>query len=77
MSMAGEELDQILTLRWPAVVRRVMAEDVEDWIKGFVRSIAKHGKRPGWTPSPKQEALMRQLLAEQADPESGQCQLFE
>jgi len=53
------------------VVRRVMGEDYDDWVKGFVRSIARHGKRPSWRPSQKQQAIMRQLLAEH-DTDPGQ-----
>jgi len=75
--MTEQELDEILTFRWPAVVRRVMAEESDDWLKGFVRSIARHGKRKSWTPSHKQEALMRQLLAEQHQPRSPQLDLIE
>ena len=62
--MSDLELDEILTLRWPAVIRQTMADGSDDWLKGFVRSIAKHGKRPSWRPTAKQEALMRRLLAE-------------
>lgn len=62
--MTETELDEILTIRWPAVVRQTMADGSDDWLKGFVRSIAKHGKRRGWKPTAKQEALMRRLLAE-------------
>jgi hypothetical protein len=62
--MTHTELDEIMTFRWPMVVRQVMAEGSDEWIKGFVRSIAKHGKRPSWHPSQKQEQIMRRLLAE-------------
>lgn len=75
--MNEQELDEILTVHWPAVVRRVMADDADDWLKGFVRSIARHGKRKSWTPSAKQEALMRKLLAEQHQPRSPQLDLIE
>lgn len=66
--MTDTELDEILTVRWPFVVRQTMADGSDDWVKGFVRSIAKHGKRPGWKPSDKQEAFMRRLLAEVSMP---------
>lgn len=59
-----QELDQVLTLHWPGVVRHVMADGSDPWIKGFVRSIARHGKRATWRPSKKQEHLMRRLLSE-------------
>lgn len=61
--MTEAELDEILTLRWPAVVRRAMAEGNE-FARNFARSIARQGKRPGWMPSQKQEYLMRCALAE-------------
>lgn len=62
--MTELELDEILTVRWPIVVRRTMADASDDWVKGFVRSIARQGKRPAWRPTPKQESLMRRLVAE-------------
>lgn len=62
--MTSAELDEIMTYRWPIVVRRVMADGADEWIKGFVRSIARHGKRASWHPSPKQEQIMRRLVAE-------------
>lgn len=63
MSMTDMELDEILTLRWPGVVRRVMADlDAGDFAKGFARSIAQQGRRQSWQPSQKQERIMRQLL---------------
>lgn len=63
--MTDTELDEILTVRWPSVVRQVMADGSDDWLKGFVRSIARHGKRPTWRPSPRQERIMLRLLADQ------------
>lgn len=62
--MTDRELDEILTLRWPMVVRRVMADGSDDWLMGFVRSIARHGKRPSWRPSDKQAGIMRRLVSE-------------
>ncbi|WP_306043857.1 hypothetical protein [Mameliella sp. MMSF_3455] len=61
--MTARELDEILVLRWPLVMRAVMAGS-DEWLKGFVRSIAKHGKRASWRPSAKQEQVMRRLLSE-------------
>ncbi|MDF1716191.1 MAG: hypothetical protein P1U75_05905 [Antarcticimicrobium sp.] len=61
--MTEGELDEILTLHWPSVVRRAMAEG-DEWLQGFVRSISRHGKRPTWRPSPKQEQIMRRLVNE-------------
>ncbi len=62
--MTDRELDEILTFHWPKVVRRIMADDSDDWIKGFVLSITRFGKRRTWHPSPKQEQIMRRLLSE-------------
>ena len=62
--MTSSELDQILTYSWPIVLRRVMADGSDDWLQGFVRSIAKHGKRASWRPSGKQEQIMRRLVSE-------------
>ena len=62
--MTDRELDEILTFRWPIVMLRVMADGSDEWLKGFVRSIAKHGKRAAWRPSAKQEQIMRRLVSE-------------
>ena len=62
--MTERELDEILTCRWPMVVRRVMADGTDEWLKGFVLSIVKHGKRPAWRPSAKQQQIMRRLVSE-------------
>ena len=61
--MTKGELDEILTFHWPRVVRRAMAEG-DEWLQGFVRSISRHGKRPTWRPTPKQERIMRRLVDE-------------
>lgn len=61
--MTDLELDEILTLRWPGIVRRVMGDARTDgFVRGFVRSIALHGKRRTWRPTSKQERIMRQVL---------------
>jgi hypothetical protein len=62
--MTERELDELLMLYWPQVLRRVMADGSDEWIKGFVRSIAKHGKRAAWRPSARQEQIMRRLVSE-------------
>lgn len=62
--MTDRELDELLTIRWPVVMRRVMADGTDEWLKGFVRSIAKHGKRASWRPTGKQEQIMRRLVSE-------------
>ncbi len=61
--MTDLELDNILTHRWPLVMRAAMA-GTDDWLKGFVRSIARHGKRASWRPSQKQEEIIRRLVSE-------------
>lgn len=67
--MTDQELDEILTLHWPVVVRSVMGDArTEDFFRGFARSIARHGKRPDWRPSPAQERIMRQMLRDFAGP---------
>ena len=67
--MTEQELDEILTVRWPAVVRQVMADGSDEWLKGFVRSIARQGKNREWRPSDRQVSIMRRLLAELHAPE--------
>lgn len=62
--MTDRELDEILTFRWPIVLRRVMADGSDEWLQDFVRSIARHGKRASWRPSAKQEQIMRRLVSE-------------
>lgn len=69
--MTDRELDEIMIFRWPMVVRRVMAEGTDEWLKGFVRSITKHGKRATWRPTDKQEQIMRRLLSELGTPPDG------
>ncbi|OOY24444.1 hypothetical protein BMI91_10415 [Thioclava sediminum] len=75
--MTDPELDEILTLRWPLVMRRVMADGSDEWLKGFVRSIAKHGKRASWRPSTKQALIMRQLVADLSQPRGDEIELIE
>jgi hypothetical protein len=41
-----------------------MADGTDEWLQGFVRSIARHGKRAAWRPSGKQEQIMRRLVSE-------------
>lgn len=62
--MTDSELEEILTFRWPIVMRRVMADGSDEWLKGFVRSIARHGKRQSWRPTVKQAQIMRRLVSE-------------
>jgi hypothetical protein len=62
--MTPHELDEIIETKWPAVVRRAMADGSDEWIKGFVRSIAKQAKRANWKPTQRQASLMRRLVAD-------------
>lgn len=63
--MTDLELDRILTLEWPTVLRRIMADvNADDFTKGFARSISRHGKKPDWHPTEKQERIMRSLMAD-------------
>ena len=62
--MTDEEIDEILTFHWPMVLRRTMPSAADDWIKGFVRSVARHGKRRSWRPTARQEQIMRRLVSE-------------
>lgn len=75
--MTEPELDEIMTARWPAVVRRVMADGSDDWLKGFVKSIARHGKRPTWRPTAKQASIMRRLVAEMGTAPEQELELIE
>ncbi|SFQ66647.1 hypothetical protein SAMN05421853_11778 [Roseivivax halotolerans] len=62
--MTDAELDEIMVFHWPRVLRQVMADNSDEWLKGFVRSIARHGKRPTWRPTSKQQQIMRRLVSE-------------
>jgi len=61
--MTELELDEIMTLKWRRVMRRVMAVGSERE-QGFVKSIAHKGKCLSWRPSPKEAAWMQALVAE-------------
>lgn len=74
--MTTLELDEILTVRWPLVMRCVMARG-SDREQGFVKSIARNGKRPSWRPSPKQAAWMQGLVAEHAALPSEEIEVIE
>lgn len=76
MSMTARDVDIIMETRWPRVVRHVMAGD-DEWLKGFVRSIARHGKRSSWHPTVKQEQIMRRLLVEADAPHDPGFDLIE
>jgi len=74
--MTEAELDEILTIRWPALVRRSMI-DGDEWTRAFVLSIARQGKRPTWTPTRKQQEIMRRLLSELSRADEEPCDLIE
>lgn len=74
--MTELELDEIITFRWPVVMRRVMGcGSVRE--QSFVKSIARNGKRPKWRPSFKQAAWMRGLVAEHCVPADEEIELIE
>lgn len=75
--MTPLELDVILTVHWPRVLRRVMHDGSDDWAKGFAKSIARHGKRPGWHPTPKQVWIMRKMVAELGTASNTELELIE
>lgn len=75
--MTDLELDEILTVRWPGILRQVMADGSDDWLKGFVRSIARHGKRRSWRPTHRQEQIMRRLVSEMGTAPSGDIDVIE
>ena len=75
--MTPRQLDEIIETKWPAVVRRAMADGRDDWIKGFVRSIAKQAKRPNWWPTQRQEQLILKLVAELGATDHGTADLIE
>jgi hypothetical protein len=75
--MTDAELDEVMTFRWPMVVRRVMADGSDEWLKGFVKSIARHGKRAAWRPSQKQEQIMRRLVSDLGTEPEQELELIE
>ncbi|MCB1349304.1 MAG: hypothetical protein KDK11_11935 [Maritimibacter sp.] len=74
--MTAQELDEIL-YRWPTVLRRVMADGSDEWVRGFAKSIARHGKRRAWRPTFKQAQIMRRLVAELGTGSQGELELIE
>jgi len=75
--VTDRELEEILTFRWPIVMRRVMADGADEWLQGFVRSVAKHGKSASWHPSEKQEQIIRRLVSELCTEPQSDGQLIE
>lgn len=76
--MTDRELDELLTLRWPSVIRRVMGDArTEGFVRSFTLAIARHGKRAAWHPTAKQERIMRQILHDFTGPPEPELHLIE
>lgn len=76
--MTDQELDELLTFRWPGIVRRVMGDARTDsFARGFVRSIARNGKRRDWHPTARQERIMRQMLVDYSGSPEPEPELIE
>lgn len=54
----GAEIERLLH-HMPTVAR--LAE--ETWARGFAQSVLKQSRRRGWTPSPKQLPVMREMVS--------------
>ena len=74
--MTERELDEILTFRWPLIIRRAVASG-DTWVMGFAKSIARHGKRKSWTPTERQAAVMRRLVQELGKASEPEIELIE
>ncbi len=58
--------------------RAVIGAAPKGFPRDFALSIQKARRRPGWTPTPKQEAIMRQMVAELfTHADSGEVQMIE
>lgn len=60
MEMSYREQVERVLWSWPTVVEKAET----DWAKGFARSIAAQARRRNWRPSPKQLALMKEMVAQ-------------
>ena len=74
--MTEQELDEILTFRWPLVLRRAVSSG-DEWSAGFAKSTARNGKRKKWRPSDRQAAVMRRLVNELGTAPEGKLVLIE
>lgn len=74
--MNTQELEEIITYRWPIVMRRAMG-GTDEWVQSFAKSIARHGKRASWQPTDKQARIMRQLVAELGTAPEPEIELIE
>ncbi|KZX94487.1 MULTISPECIES: hypothetical protein [unclassified Sulfitobacter] len=54
---SGAEIERLLH-HLPTVAQ--LAE--EPWVEGFAKSVLKQSRRRGWSPSPRQLPVMRQLV---------------
>lgn len=70
--MSSEELDRLMYY-W----RRVIATATESWARGFALNIQRQARRSSWRPTPKQAALMRQMVAELLKEADGETVLIE
>lgn len=52
------DVDRLL-FKWGQVIA-----DAQGWARGFALSIQRARKKPGWTPTAKQLALMQRMVAE-------------
>ena len=52
------QIDHLL-FRWGRVV-----QGAQGWARGFALSIQRDRKKPGWTPTAKQLAVMQRMVAE-------------
>ena len=74
--MTETELDELLTIHWPRVIRRAMV-DGDEWTQTFAKSIARQGKRRNWMPSARQAEIMRRLVSELGRPDEEPFDLIE
>jgi len=74
--MTDLELDEIMTLQWPRVIRRAMV-DGDEWERGFAKSIARKAKRASWHPSPKEAAIMRRMVRDLSSAPHEELELIE
>ena len=57
--LTSEELERLI-YHMPTVARRTSNK----WASGFAKSIVRQSRRKGWSPSPKQLSIMRELVSD-------------
>ena len=57
--LTSEELERLIH-HMPAVASRASS----DWAANFAKSIMRQSRRKGWSPSPKQLSIMRELVSD-------------